>query len=66
VTTKAGLRGGGREYKAALKRAMDDAHKGEFSVLVVWALDRIVRDEKAAPRPRCGSSASSASAATRS
>ena len=22
---------------------MDDAHKGEFSVLVVWALDRIVR-----------------------
>jgi DNA invertase Pin-like site-specific DNA recombinase len=37
--------GGGREYKAALKQAMDDAHKGEFSVLV-WALDRIVRDEE--------------------
>jgi DNA invertase Pin-like site-specific DNA recombinase len=38
--------GGGREYKAALKQAMDDVHKGELSVLVVWALDRIVRDEE--------------------
>jgi putative DNA-invertase from lambdoid prophage Rac len=38
--------GGGREYKAALKQALDDAHRGEFSVLVVWALDRIVRDEE--------------------
>jgi len=38
--------GGGTEYKAALKRAMDDAHRGEFKVLIVWALDRIVRDEE--------------------
>jgi len=32
------------EYRAALKRALDDAHRGEFSVLVVWALDRLTRD----------------------
>jgi putative DNA-invertase from lambdoid prophage Rac len=38
--------GGGAEYKAALETALDDAHKGKFSVLVVWALDRIVRDEE--------------------
>jgi len=38
--------GGGNEYKAALKQALDDAHKGKFSVLIVWALDRIVRDEE--------------------
>jgi DNA invertase Pin-like site-specific DNA recombinase len=25
---------------------MDDAHKGEFSILEVWALDRIVHDEE--------------------
>ena len=38
--------GGGREYKAALDKALDDAHRGEFKVLIVWALDRIVRDEE--------------------
>lgn len=35
---------GGAEYKATLKRALDDAHAGKFSVLIVWALDRIVRE----------------------
>jgi putative DNA-invertase from lambdoid prophage Rac len=34
---------GGPEYQAALKQLLDEAHRGEFSVLVVWALDRIVR-----------------------
>lgn len=38
--------GGGATYKAALKQALDDAHKGKFCVLIVWALDRIVRDEE--------------------
>jgi DNA invertase Pin-like site-specific DNA recombinase len=38
--------GGGKDYKAALQRALDDAHAGKFRVLVVWALDRIVRDEE--------------------
>ncbi len=38
--------GGGAEYKATLKQAMDDAHRGEFRVLNVWALDRIVLDEE--------------------
>ena len=32
------------EYRAALKRAMDDAWRGEFSVIIVWALDRITRE----------------------
>ncbi len=36
--------GGGPEYKAALQKALDDAHAGKFSVLVVWCLDRIVRN----------------------
>jgi putative DNA-invertase from lambdoid prophage Rac len=31
-------------YKATLKRALDDAHAGKFSVLVVWALDRLTRE----------------------
>ena len=31
------------EYRAALRRALDDAHRGEFSVLIVWALDRLTR-----------------------
>jgi putative DNA-invertase from lambdoid prophage Rac len=34
----------GGEYKAALQRAMDDAWSGKFSVLIVWALDRITRE----------------------
>ena len=38
--------GGGKDYKAALQQALDDAHAGKFRVLVVWALDRIVRDEE--------------------
>jgi len=36
--------GGGPQYRAALKLALDDAHAGRFSVLVVWSLDRIVRE----------------------
>jgi putative DNA-invertase from lambdoid prophage Rac len=31
-------------YKATLKRALDDAHAGKFTVLVVWAMDRITRE----------------------
>jgi DNA invertase Pin-like site-specific DNA recombinase len=46
VTDSAWKNGGGAEYKAMLKRALDDAHAGKFSVLIVWALDRIVRDEE--------------------
>jgi DNA invertase Pin-like site-specific DNA recombinase len=38
--------GGGAEYRRELQRAMDDAHAGKFSVLIVWALDRIVRDDE--------------------
>jgi putative DNA-invertase from lambdoid prophage Rac len=36
--------GGGPEYKATLKRALDDAHAGKFRVLIVWRLDRICRN----------------------
>jgi DNA invertase Pin-like site-specific DNA recombinase len=32
------------EYRAALQRALDDAWAGKFSVLIVWALDRITRE----------------------
>jgi len=35
--------GGGPEYKAALAELLDGAWRGEYSVVVVWALDRIVR-----------------------
>jgi DNA invertase Pin-like site-specific DNA recombinase len=38
--------GGGPEYRKALKQALDDAYAGRFSVLIVWALDRIVRDDE--------------------
>lgn len=34
----------GGEYRRMLKRALDDAHAGKFSVIIVWALDRITRD----------------------
>jgi DNA invertase Pin-like site-specific DNA recombinase len=37
-----GKQGGG--YQATLKEAMDAAWRGEFSVLVCWALDRITRE----------------------
>jgi DNA invertase Pin-like site-specific DNA recombinase len=33
----------GGEYRAAIKQALDDAYRGEFSVLIVWALDRLTR-----------------------
>lgn len=38
--------GGGADYKATLARCMADAHAGHFKVLIVWALDRIVRDDE--------------------
>lgn len=38
--------GGGAAYKATLSRALADAHQGKFKVLIVWALDRIVRDDE--------------------
>lgn len=44
VSDSAWKDGGGPEYRRTLKRAMDDAHAGKFSVLVVWSLDRIVRE----------------------
>lgn len=37
---------GGRddgEYRRTLQAALDAAHRGEFSVIIVWALDRITR-----------------------
>ncbi len=34
----------GGEYRMTLKQALDDAHQGKFSVIVVWALDRITRE----------------------
>src|SRR5580704_4984335 len=46
VSDSAWKNGGGPEYKKALAQALDDAHAGKFSVLVVWALDRIVRDDE--------------------
>jgi DNA invertase Pin-like site-specific DNA recombinase len=34
----------GGEYKATLQRALNDAWQGKFSVLIIWALDRITRE----------------------
>ena len=34
---------GGPEYQAAIQEALDAAWRGEFKILVVWALDRITR-----------------------
>lgn len=34
----------GSAYRAEIARVLEDAHKGEFTVLVVWALDRITRE----------------------
>lgn len=31
-------------HREALQAALDDAYRGEFSVLVVWAVDRICRE----------------------
>ena len=43
VSDTAWKNGGGPEYKAELAKALDAAWRGEFSVLVVWSLDRICR-----------------------
>lgn len=32
------------EYRATIRRALDDAWAGKFSVLIVWALDRATRE----------------------
>ncbi|MGO9082244.1 MAG: recombinase family protein [Streptosporangiaceae bacterium] len=34
----------GGEYRAVLQQALDDAWQGRFTILVVWALDRITRE----------------------
>lgn len=34
---------GGPVYRATLQAALDAAHRGEFSVLIVWSLDRLTR-----------------------
>lgn len=44
VSDTAWKNGGGEEYRATLASALDDAWAGKFSVLIVWALDRIVRE----------------------
>jgi DNA invertase Pin-like site-specific DNA recombinase len=46
VVSESAWNGGkdGGEYRRTLKRALDDAHAGKFSVLIVWALDRITRE----------------------
>jgi DNA invertase Pin-like site-specific DNA recombinase len=36
------------EHRASLKTVLDDAYRGEFTVLVVWAIDRICREGIAA------------------
>jgi DNA invertase Pin-like site-specific DNA recombinase len=38
---------GGPKYQAARKELLQAAHKGEFAVLLVWKLDRIIRGEGA-------------------
>jgi len=38
--------GGGAVYKSAIASALAEAHAGKFKVLIVWALDRIIRDEE--------------------
>jgi len=34
----------GGEYRKTLAQALDEAWRGEFSVLIVWSLDRITRE----------------------
>jgi len=46
ISDTAWKNGGGAEYRKTLQRALDDAHAGKFGVLVIWALDRIVRDDE--------------------
>lgn len=46
ISDTAWKNGGGKEYKAALARALADAHAGKFRILIIWALDRIVRDDE--------------------
>lgn len=46
VSDSAWKDGGGPEYRKALAQTLDDAHKGKFKILVVWALDRIVRSDE--------------------
>jgi putative DNA-invertase from lambdoid prophage Rac len=46
MTSTAWKNGGGKEYKDNLQQALDDAWTGKFKVLIVWALDRIVRDDE--------------------
>jgi DNA invertase Pin-like site-specific DNA recombinase len=43
VDDSAWKNGGGPRYQAELQRALDDAWAGKFRVLVIWSLDRIVR-----------------------
>jgi hypothetical protein len=31
-------------YRRTLQGALDDAHVGKFRVLIIWPLDRIVRE----------------------
>jgi len=38
--------GGGKDYQRTLKQALAGAHAGKFKVLIVWALDRVVRDDE--------------------
>jgi DNA invertase Pin-like site-specific DNA recombinase len=33
----------GGDYRRAVQQVMDDAYRGEFSVLVVWSIDRLSR-----------------------
>jgi putative DNA-invertase from lambdoid prophage Rac len=35
---------GGREFRATLEHALDDARAGRFSLLIIWALDQITRE----------------------
>jgi putative DNA-invertase from lambdoid prophage Rac len=44
ISDTAWKNGGGPEYKKTLQQALDDAHAGKFSVLIVWRLDRICRN----------------------
>ncbi len=44
VSDTAWKNGGGPEYKAELAKALEAAWRGEFKVLVVWAIDRISRN----------------------
>jgi DNA invertase Pin-like site-specific DNA recombinase len=32
------------EYRAAFQQALDDAWAGKFSILIIWALDRLTRE----------------------